>query len=40
VRSVAQEKNVDMRIAAFVLAIRRVGEAAKSRVYIKEDIPL
>ena len=40
VRDVAQEKNIDMRTAAFVLAIRRVGEAAKSRMYVKEDIPL
>ena len=40
VRSVAREKDIDMRIAAFVLGIRRVGEAAKSRMYVKEEIPL
>lgn len=40
VRDVAQEKDIDMRTAAFVLAIRRVGEAAKSRTYMKEEIPL
>jgi len=40
VRNVAREKDVDMRTAAFVLAIRRVGEAAKSRMYVKEEIPL
>ena len=40
VREVALEKDIDMRTAAFVLAIRRVGEAAKSRMYVKEDIPL
>lgn len=40
VRDVAQEKDIDMRTAAFVLAIRRVGEAAKSRTYLKEEIPL
>ena len=40
VRSVAHEKNIDMRTAAFVLAIRRVGAAAKSRMYMEEDIQL
>ncbi len=40
VRDVAQEKGLDMRTAAFVLAIRRVAAAAKSRRYVKEDIPL
>ncbi len=40
VRDVAREKDIDMRTAAFVLAIRRVGEAAKSRMYVKEAIPL
>ena len=39
VSDVSREKDIDMRTAAFVLAIRRVGEAAKSRVHIKEDIP-
>ncbi len=38
VREVSEKEGIDMRIAAFVLAIRRVGQAAKSRVYVKEDI--
>ena len=38
VREVSQRESVDMRTAAFVLGIRRVGQAAKSRVYVKEDI--
>ncbi|GMR06221.1 MAG: glutamate dehydrogenase [Gammaproteobacteria bacterium] len=40
VRNVAKEKSIDLRTAAFVLAIQRVGEAAKARKYIKEDIQL
>jgi glutamate dehydrogenase (NAD(P)+) len=40
VREVAGEHSIDLRTAAFVLAIRRVGEAAKARVYIKEEIRL
>jgi len=40
VKDVAQEKGIDMRIAAFVLAIRRVAEAARSRRYVKEEIAL
>jgi glutamate dehydrogenase (NAD(P)+) len=40
VREVADEHSIDMRTAAFVLAIRRVGEAAKARMYIKEEIQL
>ena len=40
VREVAEEHSIDLRTAAFVLAIRRVGEAAKARVYIKEEIQL
>jgi glutamate dehydrogenase (NAD(P)+) len=40
VREVAKQESVDMRTAAFVLAIRRVGEAAKSRMYVKENIRL
>ena len=40
VREVAREHSIDLRTAAFVLAIRRVGEAAKARVYIKEEIRL
>ena len=38
VRAVAENEQIDMRIAAFVLAIRRVGQAATSRTYISEDI--
>jgi glutamate dehydrogenase (NAD(P)+) len=37
---IAQEKNIDMRTAAFVLAIRRVGQAALSRVHINTEILL
>jgi len=37
---IAQEKKLDMRTAAFVLAIRRVGLAALSRVHINTEIPL
>jgi glutamate dehydrogenase/leucine dehydrogenase len=40
VRKVADEKSIDLRTAAFVLAIRRVGEAAKARMYVKEEIQL
>ncbi len=40
VREVAQEHSLDLRTAAFVLAIRRVGEAAKARIYVKEEIRL
>ena len=38
VRDIAQEKNVDLRTAAFVLAIRRVGAAALARRHVSEDI--
>jgi glutamate dehydrogenase (NAD(P)+) len=38
VRAVAEKEQIDMRIAAFVLGIRRVGQAAASRTYIPEDI--
>ncbi len=38
VREVATEFDIDMRTAAFVLAIRRVGRAAMSRVHIKADV--
>lgn len=37
-RNVAREEQIDMRIAAFVLAIRRVGQAALSRIYTAEEI--
>jgi glutamate dehydrogenase (NAD(P)+) len=40
VSKVAGEHAIDLRTAAFVLAIRRVGEAAKARVYTEEDIQL
>jgi len=40
VRKVADEKSLDLRTAAFVLAIQRVGAAAKARVYIEEEIQL
>ena len=39
VRDVATENNIDMRTAAFVLAIRRVGKAALARVHLKTEIP-
>ena len=39
VREVASEYGVDMRTAAFVLAIRRVGKAALARQYIKTELP-
>ena len=40
VRKVADEKSLDLRTAAFVLAIQRVGAAAKARVYVEEEIQL
>jgi len=40
VKEVAEEHSIDMRTAAFVLAIRRVGKAAKARMYVKEEINL
>lgn len=40
VRDVAEKENIDMRIAAFVLGIRRVGRAATSRAYVAEEINL
>ncbi len=40
VREVAETERIDLRTAAFVLAIRRVGQAAKSRMYVKEPIRL
>ncbi|MEA3278047.1 MAG: Glu/Leu/Phe/Val dehydrogenase dimerization domain-containing protein [Pseudomonadota bacterium] len=40
VQDVAAKESIDMRTAAFVLAIRRVAKAATSRVYIKETIPV
>ena len=39
VRQVASEFKVDMRTAAFILAIRRVGKAALARVHLKTELP-
>jgi glutamate dehydrogenase (NAD(P)+) len=38
VREVATEHDTDMRTAAFVLAIRRVGRAALARIHISTDL--
>ncbi len=40
VREVAREKQLDLRTAAFVLAIRRVGQAALARRHVSEQINL
>jgi glutamate dehydrogenase (NAD(P)+) len=40
VRGVANEMRIDLRTAAFVLAIRRVGEAALARRHVREKIEL
>ena len=40
VHEIAQEKNVDMRTAAFILAIRRVGRAALARVHVNTEFSL
>jgi glutamate dehydrogenase (NAD(P)+) len=40
VREVAREKKLDLRTAAFLLAVRRVGQAALSRRGIRESIDL
>jgi len=40
VREVAKEKQLDLRTAAFVLAIRRVGQTALSRRHVSECIDL
>jgi glutamate dehydrogenase (NAD(P)+) len=40
VNAIAKEKNVSLRTAAFVLAIRRVGQAVLSRRHISEDLGL
>ncbi len=39
VREVATQHDIDMRTAAFVLAIRRVGKATMARVHIKTELP-
>ncbi len=38
VSKVVKQEGIDMRIAAFVLAIRRVGKAATARKYVSEEI--
>ena len=40
IRERAREKGLDLRTAAFVLAIQRVGRAALSRRGIREKIDL
>ena len=40
VRKVAREKSLDLRTAAFVLAIQRVGQAALARRTLREEIHL
>jgi len=40
VYEISQEKNIDMRTAAFVLAIRRVGKAAMARVHVNTRFSL
>jgi glutamate dehydrogenase (NAD(P)+) len=39
VRELATKHDIDMRTAAFVLAIRRVGKAALARIHIKTELP-
>jgi len=39
VREVATEYGIDMRTAAFVLAIRRVGKAALARIHLNTEFP-
>ena len=40
VRDLAKEKSIDLRTAAFTLAIQRVGRAALSRTRVSEEIDL
>jgi len=40
VRDLAKQKNIDLRTAAFTLAIQRVGKAALSRTTVREKIDL
>ena len=40
VREIAEQKSIDLRTAAFVLAIKRVGEAAMARMHVEEEIRL
>ena len=39
VRKTAAQHDTDLRTAAFVLAIRRVGRAALSRVHVGQELP-
>jgi glutamate dehydrogenase/leucine dehydrogenase len=39
VAAVAREHSLDMRTAAFVLAIRRVAKAALSRTALRAEVP-
>ena len=39
VRETAEQHGIDMRTAAFVLAIRRVGRAALARVHVGQKLP-
>jgi glutamate dehydrogenase (NAD(P)+) len=39
VRETAEQHDIDLRTAAFVLAIRRVGRAALSRVHVGHELP-
>jgi glutamate dehydrogenase (NAD(P)+) len=39
VRNLAASKSIDLRTAAFVLAIQRVGQAALARRHIRDSIP-
>ena len=39
VRQVSKDRNIDMRTAAFVLAIQRVGKAALARIQINTKVP-
>ena len=39
VREVAKSHDIDMRTAAFVLAIQRVGKAALARVHVRTELP-
>jgi len=39
VREVSSEHGIDMRTAAFVLAIRRVGKAALARIHVNTKLP-
>jgi glutamate dehydrogenase/leucine dehydrogenase len=40
VRDLAKQKKLDLRTAAFTLAIQRVGKAALARSHAREEINL